>query len=188
MAWPAQITSLILVTFVVAVAIIDLRVRRIPNLLVFPAMAVGIVSHISWQSLGQSWSGALGGLKGVGMGFILLLIPYLVGGMKAGDVKFLMAIGAFVGWEDAVRVLLAAVMFYPLMAIVAVARERKFRLTWLRFRRVFWNFLGFFLPGLKLYALRLESQNDPHLPSVKTPFGVALAVGALIAQFTGFLR
>lgn len=122
------------------------------------------------------------------MGFILLLIPYLVGGMKAGDVKFLMAIGAFVGWEDAVRVLLAAVMFYPLMAIVAVARERKFRLTWLRFRRVFWNFLGFFLPGLKLYALRLESQNDPHLPSVKTPFGVALAVGALIAQFTGFLR
>ncbi len=108
MAWPAQITSLILVTFVVAVAIIDLRVRRIPNLLVFPAMAVGIVSHVSWQSLGQSWSGASWGLKGVGMGFILLLIPYLVGGMKAGDVKFLMAIGAFVGWEDAIRVLLAA--------------------------------------------------------------------------------
>jgi hypothetical protein len=69
-----------------------------------------------------------------------------------------------------------------------VIKERKLRITWLRFRRVWWNFLGFFVPGLKLYALRLEAQDDQSIESVKTPFGVAIAIGALIAVFTDFLR
>lgn len=44
------------------------------------------------------------------------------------------------------------------------------------------------MPGLKLYAIRLDSQDDSAIESVKTPFGVAIAIGSLIAAFTGFLR
>lgn len=187
MVWPIQVTQLttaILIVLVLVVAFYDLRERRIPNFLVFPAMLIGVVIHLLAGARGAFadglQGGRLAGLVGLVVGFLLLLIPYVVGGMKAGDVKFLMAIGALAGWSDAVRILLAAVLFYPVMAVFYVVRERKMRLTWLRFRRVFWNFLGFFMPGLRLFALRLEGMDKTEVDSVRTPFGVALAVGTLI--------
>lgn len=190
MVWPIQMTELtttILTVLVLVVAFYDLRERRIPNFLVFPAMLVGVLIHLlagGGGLHGQGEYGRLTGLVGLVAGFLLLLIPYVVGGMKAGDVKFLMAIGALAGWSGAVRILLAAVLFYPVMALFYVVRERKARLTWLRFRRVFWNFLGFFMPGWRLYALRLEGMDTTGADSVRTPFGVALAVGTLIVIMT----
>ncbi|MFM8393464.1 MAG: prepilin peptidase, partial [Acidobacteriota bacterium] len=85
----AQLITPVVVFFVLAVAIYDLRERRIPNVLVFPAMLVGTCFHLL-----TGVEGRLAGVKGLATGFLLLLIPYAVGGMKAGDVKFLMAIGA----------------------------------------------------------------------------------------------
>jgi Flp pilus assembly protein protease CpaA len=108
--------------------------------------------------------------------------------MKAGDVKFMMAIGAFTGAAGIVRVLLVTVLCYPLLAAIVVARERKFGVTWLRFRRIFYNFLSFFLPSMRLYAMRLDSQDDETIASATTPFGVAIAAGALISTYTRFLK
>lgn len=174
----------LLAVFVIAVSIFDIRERRIPNLLVFPAALIGLTLNLYLHG----WAGLGFGLKGLAVGFALLFIPYLVGGMKAADVKFLAAIGAFTGATDVVRVFLATLLCYPLLAAVAVIRERKITLTWLRFRRVLFNFLGFFAPGLKLYAIRLDGQDDKSVPSVTTPFGVAIAAGTLVAIFTNFLR
>lgn len=184
MDWLANVSAAALTLLVIAVAIFDVRERRIPNFLVFPAILAGLILHFVWHR----WVGVGFSLKGVGLAFLLLLIPYVVGGMKAGDVKFLMAIGALTGATDVVRVLLATVFCYPVMAAVAVMRERKLGVTWLRFRRIFWNFLGFFVPSLKLYAMRLDAQDDQSVTSVKTPYGVAIAVGTLIAIYTDFLR
>src|SRR5262245_17112636 len=91
-----QFTAAVLTLFVVAVSIFDLRERRIPNVFVFPATLIGLIGNSIWYS----WSGLVFGLKGLGLAFLLLVIPYLTGGMKAGDVKFLMAIGAFTGAAD----------------------------------------------------------------------------------------
>ena len=178
-AWAVTLT-----VFVAAIAWSDLRSRRIPNVIVFPAALVGLLFNFGLRG----WDGLAFGLKGLGLAFLLLVIPYMVGGMMAGDVKFLMAIGAFLGATDVFRALLATVLCYPVLAAFAVIKEGKLQLTWLRFRRVWWNFAGFFVPGLKLYAIRLDSQDDPKIESVKTPFGVAIAIGTLIAAFTGLLR
>jgi prepilin peptidase CpaA len=181
---PIVVSSGLLTAFVIAVSFFDIRERRIPNLLVFPATVIGLTLNLVLRG----WEGLGFGLKGLVAGFGLLFIPYLVGGMKAGDVKFLAAIGAFAGATDIVRALLATLLCYPLFAAVAVIRERKLRLTWLRFRRVLLNFMGFFVPSLKLYAIRLEAEDDKSLASVTTPFGVAVAAGTLIALYTNFLR
>ncbi|MGH9843381.1 MAG: A24 family peptidase [Blastocatellia bacterium] len=178
------VSAFLLTAFVSAVAIFDLRERRIPNFLVFPAVVAGVILNTYRLRLG-----GLGlALLGLAVGFALLILPYAVGGMKAGDVKFLSAIGSFVGAADVVRVLLAALLCYPAFAAVVVIRERKMRVTWLRFRRVLFNFLGFFLPGMKLYAMKLEGQDDPGISSAATPFGVSIAAGTLIAIYTDFLR
>ncbi len=180
----SEVIVVLLTAFVIAVSIFDIRERRIPNLLVFPAALIGLALNL----FSHGWAGLGFGLRGLAAGFALLFIPYLVGGMKAGDVKFLAAIGAFTGATDVVRALLATLLCYPLLAAVAVIRERKITLTWLRFRRVLFNFLGFFAPGLKLYAIRLDGQDDKSVSSATTPFGVAIAAGTLVAIFTNFLR
>jgi len=181
--WLTHISTFAVTALVIAVAFFDLRARRIPNFLVFPAVIVGLALNAS-----RGWHGFSFGLKGLGLGFLLLLLPYVFGGMKAGDVKFLAAIGSFVGAAEIVRVFLFTVLCYPLLAVVPVVRERKLRLTLLRFGRIFFNFLGFFVPSLKLYAQSFEARDDSSVPSVRTPFGVAIAVGTLIALYTNFLR
>jgi prepilin peptidase CpaA len=173
-----------LTALVIAVSVFDLRERRIPNVIVFPAALIGLALNLIFKG----WEGLGFGLKGLAVGFALLFIPYLVGAMKAGDVKFLAAIGAFAGANDVIRALLLTLLIYPLFAVVAVLRERKLTLTWLRFRRVFLNFLGAFIPGLKLYAVRLDARDDKTVSSVTTPFGVAIAAGTLVAIYTNFLR
>lgn len=184
MTWFEGISAVSLTLIVVSVAFFDLRERRIPNLIVMPACLLGLTIH----TFESGWSGLLFALKGLGVGFAILLIPYLVKGMKAGDVKFMMAIGSFVGGTTVVRVLLITLLCYPILAFVVVMREKKFVVTWLRFRRILFNFLGFFLASFRLYALRLESDDDPNVASATTPFGVAIAAGTLIAVYTGFLK
>jgi prepilin peptidase CpaA len=180
----AGISAAVLTAFVLAVSVFDIRERRIPNFLVFPAALTGLALNAYFGG----WSGLGFGLKGLAIGFALLILPYAVGGMKAGDVKFLAAIGAFLGATDVFRALLATVLVYPVLAAIVVIRERKLAITWLRFQRVFWNFLGVFAPGLKLYALRLEERDDKTISSATTPLGVSIAAGSLIATFTNFLR
>src|SRR5262249_52326564 len=165
-------------------SIFDLGERRIPNVLVFPAILAGLAANFHSKGL----NGLTFGLKGLAVGFALLIIPYIVVGMKAGDVKFLAAIGAFIGATDVVRALLGTVLTYPVLARFLVIKAGKLKVTWLRFRRVFFNFLGYFTPGMQIYALRLEGQDDESVASVTTPFGVSIAGGTLIAIYTNFLR
>ncbi len=184
MDWRMNVSVAALTIFVIAVSLFDLRERRIPNFLVLPAALAGLMINLTWLG----WGGFLLGLRGIGLAFLLLFIPYLVGGLKAGDVKFLMAIGAFTGATDVVRVLLATLLCYPLLAAIEIIKERKIGITWLRFRRAFWSFTGFFMPGLKLYAIGLDALDDKEISSVRTPYGVAIACGTLIAIYTNFLR
>jgi prepilin peptidase CpaA len=86
-----------LLAFVAAVAIVDLRTRRIPNLLTISAAALGVVLNLS-RSGGY---GALASGAGLLTGLIAFLPFYLAGGFGAGDVKAMAAVGAFVGPKGA---------------------------------------------------------------------------------------
>jgi len=71
----------------------DVRSHRVPNLLTLPALCGAL--------LVSPWMGGAGGpteaLAGAAVGFSLLVGPYAIGGMGAGDVKALMALGAWIG-------------------------------------------------------------------------------------------
>ena len=99
---PAQIACLIVVTIG---AVCDLRTKKIPNLLTFPAAALGIVLQLIQSgppgalSAVEGWFAALG---------IMLLTRFL--GWKScpfggGDLKLIAAVGSLLGPGDVLLVL-----------------------------------------------------------------------------------
>jgi len=71
----------------------DARTRRIPNYLTLATALAGL----GFQFGAHGWSGLGQGFLGLGVGFALLIGFFLKGGMGAGDVKALAALGAWLG-------------------------------------------------------------------------------------------
>lgn len=179
----ALLATSFLTIIVIVLAVTDLRERRIPNLIVFPAaiIGLGLNAHRGWQGL---WFGC----QGLTIGFGLLFVPYLFRVMGAGDVKFLAAIGAFLGDVEVIRVLLLALLAYPPLALVFLIQQRKVRLTIKRFAKLTSKLFGVFIPPLRLYAAQLEISDDPNIPSARTPFGLSISIGTLLALYTNLLQ
>jgi prepilin peptidase CpaA len=74
-------------------AVTDARMHRIPNYLTVPAALLGLAYH----TLAPSGWGLWSSLAGFGVGFAILLLPWLLGGGGMGDVKLLAALGAWLG-------------------------------------------------------------------------------------------
>jgi prepilin peptidase CpaA len=101
------VIAIALMSAFLAVAVAtDLLSRTIPNTLVLLMLLCGVTIQATSQSLDQVlWS-----LSGVAVGFVLLLPFYALGGMGAGDVKLLAAVGSFLGpWSTVMAVLLTLV-------------------------------------------------------------------------------
>jgi len=73
----------------------DLARRTISNWFCLGALSAGGLLH--WYSRG--WRGLGAALLGAGVGFLVFLLFYLLGGMGGGDVKLMGGLGALLGWE-----------------------------------------------------------------------------------------
>lgn len=100
--------------FLLLICLSDTIYTKIPNLLVFAMALVGLSYNI-WQSgiSGLAFSG-LGLVLGLG----LFLVPFLMGGMGAGDVKALAALGALLGPAAVFHVFLYTALVGGLMSII----------------------------------------------------------------------
>ena len=83
----------VLLIGLIAAGITDVRSSRVPNSITFPLALVGL----SFHTISNAGNGILFSVEGLGMGFCLLIGFYVYGGMGAGDVKLLAAVGAVVG-------------------------------------------------------------------------------------------
>ncbi len=108
-----------------AVAVLrDLSRHRIDNLITFSGALLALALH----ALLGGWLGAAGALAGLGVGLLALLPFYLAGGMAAGDVKLMAAVGGFVGpvdafWSVAWSLVAGGVMGVATLAVSGGLRE-----------------------------------------------------------------
>jgi len=118
---PNPIVLVTLIACVATAAAIDIRTGRVPNRITMGAAVIG---------LGLAATGASGltltqAAIGTGLGFLLLLPGYLLGGTGAGDVKLLAGIGAIVGPDRIVTAFLFSAIAGGVIAIgFAVERGR----------------------------------------------------------------
>jgi prepilin peptidase CpaA len=82
-----------LLTFVVACCAVDVRIRRIPNAISAPAIVIGVA--INGLYFGPA--GLLASTGGIMVMVGVLIVPFALGGIGAGDVKMMAAVGAFLG-------------------------------------------------------------------------------------------
>ena len=113
---PVWVWLVLIAAGVVATAT-DLRAMRIPNWLTFPLFFAGLmygVAHGGLSGLGNSLGGAAiaGGL---------FLAAYIIAGGGAGDAKMMMALGAWLGWQPSVVLVLGVTIAGFLYAMVVTA-------------------------------------------------------------------
>ncbi len=150
-------------------AITDLRQRRIPNLLTYPTI---ITALLAYCFIG-GWDGFLFSLGGMAFGFALFLLPYLMGGMGAGDVKLMSGVGAVLGFKQTAVCFLFIAICGGIMALGFMVYRRSLKDT---LAKVFLSFLY------------LVTQHDASLLKIDKseniqegiPYGVAITSGVFL--------
>ncbi|MFI5331148.1 MAG: prepilin peptidase [Desulfobaccales bacterium] len=147
---------------------LDLASRRIPNYLTLATALAGWGFQMGWRG----WPGLLDGLGGAVLGFGLLLWPYLKGGMGAGDVKALAALGAWLGLARTLFLFIYMGLSGGLLILALLAWQGSLRVH------------------LKRGAVQLVNwvlcQSRPEIPArgepgrLEIPYGAALALGMVI--------
>lgn len=158
-------------------AVWDVTSHRVPNKLSYSAILFGLALRtalLGWQGLGSALAG---GLIGGGIFFLF----YVVRAMGAGDVKLMAAVGCMTGPKAIVQIVTACALAGGVMAVAVMIYKKRTGRTMrnvgqlLRFRVTH---------GAQVHP----SLNIDNPDSVRLPYAVAIAAGALYALVATFLR
>ncbi len=145
--------------FVAVIVVTDWRWHRIPNAATFPTMLAGLALGLLEGVPGAPFAGGLlDHAAGLLAGFLLAYPFYAAGGLKAGDGKFLMAIGALRGVNFLLLAAVYGALVGGLIALGFIAARRLARPA----------------PGA-------PPNSVGRLMRSWIPYGVALGTGALLA-------
>ena len=148
-------------------AVWDITSRRIPNLLSYSGILVGILlrtSVLGWRGLATALAG---GLLAGGVFFLL----YLVRGMGAGDVKLMTAVGCFTGLPAALQIMVACALAGGIMAL-GVALYRRSALRTL-------HNVGELLRFHVAHGARVHpTLNIDNPQATRLPYAIAIAAGS----------
>lgn len=150
--------------------VVDLRSGRIPNVLTLGGAVLGVFVGLITEGVsgvGQSLAGWL-------VGCALFLPFFLLGGMGAGDVKLLAALGAWLGPSTTLFVALYAGMAGGVMALLVSAAQGYLKQLFANL----WGLLIFWrIAGVQpMPSLTLRTAASPRLP-----YALPIAAGTVAA-------
>jgi prepilin peptidase CpaA len=164
----------------IAAAVNDLRFQKIPNLLTYPAMAITVGCHVVMNGL----DGLLFSAGGLALGIAVFILPYLMGGMGAGDAKLMGAVGAVLGAKGVfVAFLFTAIAGGVYALILLLVRRRAFKGFWQQDVATLKTFM------FTKQFIPISGDNNEKKP--KLCYAIAIALGTLFSvflEFSGYYR
>lgn len=154
--------------------IYDVHSRRIPNWIVFSGMVIALLYHLY---LGGC-SGFFFSLKGLLFGIGLLVLPFVLGGMGAGDVKLLGMVGAWKGSVFVFYSFLAMALWGGIIAVIILLVKQ-------RFKETLWR-MGMGLLMVRLAGASMTDYVSQSNMSVYFPYGLAIGLGVLTSYGRGW--
>lgn len=163
----------------------DLAQGKIFNKVTVPALIMGVVISY-WQ--GGLWPGSvrgllvseslMGSLVAAGIGGGLLMVYYLKGGISAGDVKLMAAVGAIGTLRNLfiVYALFYASLIGAFMAIAVLIWKGR---LWKTLKRI----PKYFVLGRKALESEKTGEGEKKAQPLTIRYGVAISVGSMIAWF-----
>jgi prepilin peptidase CpaA len=148
----------------IAATVVDLRTRRIPNVLTGTMAATGL----ALAAFGLTRFSVGAALLGCVIGLVLMLPGHVLGATGAGDVKLMAAVGSLLGPLTVVNaVLFTAVAGGVLAVVVAIQRRR----------------LGTTLAGTgrMISTGEVKQEIAAKAASSRFAYGPAIAAGSLLA-------
>jgi prepilin peptidase CpaA len=160
------------IAIAVVASVCDLQSRRIPNALTLGATAAGLV----FAAATGGFSGVGASLEGWAVAMALWLPIYALGGMGAGDVKLMAAIGIWIGPAGALHAALYAAMAGGILGLALAFARGIVRQT---FHNVQLLILHWQVAGFSPHAqLTLATATSPRLA-----YAVPVLIGTVAATW-----
>ncbi|MBP8912504.1 MAG: prepilin peptidase [Phycisphaerae bacterium] len=115
----------ILLAALIAASVTDIARQRIPNAITLPLAAFGIL----YNFYVSGWGGLIFSVTGTLAGVVLLIIFYLMGGMGAGDVKLMGAVGSILGPVNVLYAFVFCALLGGIYSLVVLYRHSMLRLS-----------------------------------------------------------
>ena len=173
------LTTALLLLFLAAAVITDLRARLIPNALVLAGALTGLLLG----GLHPQGIGSLSAVGGLALGLAIFLPMYLLRAMGAGDVKLMAMAGGFLGPAAIAEAALWVLLTGGVLALFFALRRGVARRMAANLREMFYS-----------AAASVQTRSVPDLfvgpqTAARLPYAVAIALGVaafLLARHLGF--
>lgn len=162
----------------------DLMERKIPNRLTVPFMLIGL----GLNTILDFPKGIQSSLIGFAIGFLVFLIPYMMKGMGAGDVKLMASIGAITNGSIILYITLFTALFGGLISLIIKIKTNDIKRTITNAGKLllhifFWILFSITLsPRVHYFMTRFKIEKSEN-KSDYIPYAVAIALGTLMTVF-----
>ena len=172
-------TYIILAAWLLAAAACwtDLLLRRIPNTLVL----IGVAAGLALNTLSAGLAGVERSIEGGALGLAVFLPFMVLGGMGAGDVKLMAALGALLGPANVLGLALVAALAGGLLALLRVAWEGRLRATVRGIAELLWFWAH---TGLR----PSPTLNLSNPGTIRIPYAVPIAAGTVVVTLFQWSR
>lgn len=161
------IINIILFIFLIASSYTDIKYRKVYNFITFPTVILGLGFNFFYLG----FPGLKDSIAGFAAGFLFLFIFYLLGGIGAGDVKFMAAIGTLKGFDFVVTGGFYGAIFGGIAAIIVLFAKKNLLSTLKKLFFALLSLLTFRTP---------EPLKFDKTKSVYLPYTVFLSLGMFL--------